>query len=84
MRYSVHTIESREPLLFLASIMENLKEKCFYAKKALIFCRVMSDVRRVYKSLDNIFCQKLIDYTNRPCGMFHVKTDDVVRNYIIS
>ena len=84
LRYSVNTIESREPLLFLASIIENLKEKFYDAKKVLIFCRVMSDVRRVYKCLDNIFGQKSNNYTNRPYGMFHAKIDDMVKNYIIS
>ena len=84
LRYSVNTIESRDPLLFLASIIENLKEKCYDAKKLLIFCRVMSDVRRVYKCLDNIFGQKFNNYKNRPYGMFHAKTDDAVKNYIIS
>ena len=84
LRYSVNTIESREPLLFLASIIENLKEKCYDAKKVLIFCRVMSYVRRVYKCLDNIFGQKFKNYTNRPYGMFHAKTNDVVKNYIIN
>ena len=79
LRYSVNTIESREPSLFLASIIENLKEKCYDAKKVLIFCRVMSDVRRVYKCLDNIFGQKFDKYINRPFGMFHAKTDDVVK-----
>ena len=54
LRYPVNSIESSEPLLFLASIIENLKEKCYDAKKVLIFCRVMSYVRRVYKCLDNI------------------------------
>ena len=45
----------------------------------------MSDVRRVYKCLDNIFGQKFSNYTNIPYGMFHVNTDDVVKkNYIIS
>ena len=83
-RYSAHTIESREPLLFLASTIENLREKCYDSNKLLIFCRVMRDVRRVYKSLDNIFGQKFHDYTNRPYGMFHAKTDDVLKNYIIS
>ena len=38
----------------------------------------------VYKCLDNIFDQKFNDYTNRPYGMFHTKTEDVVKNYIIS
>ena len=45
---------------------------------------MISDVRRVYKCLDNIFGQKFNNYTNRPYGMFHAKTDDVVKNYIIS
>ena len=84
LRYSVNTIESRDPLLFLASVIENLKEKCCDAKEVLIFCRVMSNVRRVYKCLDNIFGQKFNNYTNRPNGMFHEKTDDLVKNYIIS
>ena len=84
LRYSVNTIEPREPLLFLASIIENLKEKNYDAKKVLIFCRVMSDVRRVYICLDNIFGQKFNNYKSRPYGMFHAKTDDAVKNYIIS
>ena len=33
MRYSVHTIESRELLLFLVSIIEILKEKCCDQRK---------------------------------------------------
>ena len=33
----------------------------------------------VYKCLDNIFDQKFNDYTNRPYGMFHTKTEDVVK-----
>ena len=32
-RYFVHTIESRELLLFLVSIIENLKEKCCDQRK---------------------------------------------------
>ena len=84
LRYSVNTIESREPLLFLASIIEHLKEKCYDVKKVLIFCRVMSDVRRVCKYLDNIFGQKFNNYKNRPYGMLHAKTDDAIKNYIIS
>ena len=82
LRYSVNTIESREPSLFLASIIKNLKEKCYNAKKVLIFCRVMSDVRRVYKCLDNIFGQKFSNYTSIPYGMFHANTDDMVKKYI--
>ena len=48
-RYSADTIKSRKPLLVLASIIENLKEKCYDTRKVLIFCRVMRDVRTVYK-----------------------------------
>ena len=80
--YDTKMFESREPLLFLASIIENLKEKCYDAKKVLIFCRVMSDVRRVYKCLDNIFGQKFSNYTSIPYGMFHANTDDMVKKYI--
>ena len=54
------------PLLFITSIFENLKGKCYDAKKELIFCRVMSNVRRAYKCLDNILAKSSITEKTDP------------------
>ena len=48
-KYTVINIASRDPFTLLCPIAQNLTEKGYEADKVLIFCRIVSDVRRIYK-----------------------------------
>ena len=77
-KYTVINIASRDPFDLLYPIVQNLTEKGYVADKALIFCRIVSDVRRIYKCFDIALREKFKDYIKRPFGdipkMFELKT----------
>ena len=77
-KYTVINIASRDPFDLLYSIVQNLTEKGYEADKVLVFCRILSDVRRIYKCFDIALREKYKDYIKRPFGdipkMFELKT----------
>ena len=53
-------------------------------KQIKYFCGIVSDVRRNYKCFDIALREKYKDYIKRPLGMYHFKTDEIVKAHIIN
>ena len=83
-KYTVINSASRDPFDLLYPIVQNLTEKGYEADKVLIFCRIVSDVRRIYKCFDIALREKYEDYIKRPFGKCHSKTDEIVKAHIIN
>ena len=83
-KYNVINIASRDPFDLLYPIVQNLTEKGYEADKVLIFCRIVSDVRRIYTCFDITFRENYEDYIKRTFGMYHSKTDEIVKAHIIN
>ena len=64
--------------------MQNPTEKGHEADKVLIFCRIVSHVRRIYKCFDIALGENCKDHIERPFGMYHSKRDEIVKTHIIN
>ena len=83
-RYSVVHISLRDPKAFLKTIFEDITPNLFSAKRVLIFCRLMGDVRSIYQCFNQTFKNSFHSYSDRPFARFHSKTDDVVKEFLLS
>jgi len=79
--YVVQLKCTRENFLMpVISSLKTLKNKC---DKVLIFCRKMTDVRRLFR----VFERHLINsyeggYLGRPFAMYHAKTEENIKNHV--
>ena len=65
--------------------MQNPTEKGHEADKVLIFCRIVSHVRRIYKCFDIALGENYKDHIERPFGMYHSKRDEIkIKTHIIN
>ena len=83
-KYAVINIASRDPFDLLYPIVQNLTEKGHEADEVLIFCRIVSDVRRIYKCFDIALRENYKEHIKRPFGMYHSKRDEIVKTHIIN
>ena len=58
-KYNVINIVSRDPFNLLYPIVQNLADKGYEADKVLIFCSIVSDVRRIYTCYKYCFNRKV-------------------------
>ena len=83
-RYSVVNISTRDPDDIVKPIIEDLNTNLYTAKKIVIFCRLMGDVRRIYKLFDSGMKKRFNDYKSRPYARFHSKTDETIKEHVLN
>lgn len=81
-RYSVTKLTT-DPSVILKPLIENLKDKSYAASKVLIFCRTVTDVRRLYRHLSCVFGDMYKGYKKRPYARFHAKTHETIKDHVI-
>ena len=83
-RYSVVRIPLRDPKAFLKPIFKDITSNLYSVKHSLIFCRLMGDFRRIYQCFNQTFKNRFHSYSGGPFARYHFKTDDVVKEILLS
>ena len=82
-KYSVIKLESRLPEHLFEPVIVDIQNNFYKAKRVLVFCRVMRDVRTIYGYFHKMLCHQFNNYMDKPYAQFHSQTEDVVKNYIL-
>ena len=83
-RYSVVRISSRDSKEFLKPLFEDMTLNLYSARRVLIFHRLTNDVRRSYQCFNQTSKNKFHSYSDRPFARYHSKTDDAVKDFLLS
>lgn len=81
LKYFVYKVD--DTVEVFNGIIGELKLKRYRYNRCIIFCRRMSDLRRIYRAFfDQLGCI-YVDYKNRPFAIYHSQTSQVIKDHIL-
>ena len=72
-----------EPVELFEHYIKDLQINLYKSQRVIVFCRRMKDVRKLFKFFNVALGHIYHDFTTRPYAMFHSKTSDTIKNYIL-
>ena len=70
--------------LIFSDVLSDLTRNGINAKRTLVFCRRMKDLRNIYQVMNKKLSTKYTSYKDRPYAMFHSRTQDYIKEHVLS
>ena len=80
-KYHIQHVNKYSIKNIFSTFKDDIHENGYSAKKVLIFCRKMVDLRNIFEYFIEEFPS--YKYTDRPFAMYHSRTKEDIKNYIL-
>ena len=83
-KYYVINTTSKQPEVNFKWFIGDIIENGYKATRVIVFCRKMNDLRDIYNCFNDKFSSCYFNFKTRPYAMYHARTDEKIKDFIIS